>query len=476
MNILENLSKIKIFNKIGLLQSEIDELRPISKEQEQRIFQKYKLDWNYHSNAIEGNSLNYGETVAFIKHGLTAKGKPLKDHLDIKGHNEAINFILSIVKEPNRFTENDIRALHELILVEPYESPAKTAEGLPTKKLIKIGTYKTSPNSVETITGEMHYYATVEDTPILMRELMEWLKNNFENKKIHPIVLAAIFHHKFVSIHPFDDGNGRIARLIMNLILMQKDYPPVVIKKDDENKNAYYFALSQADTGNYMPFVEFIAENMINSLEIYLKGAKGESLDEPDDFEKEMALFKMELKGQKDYKKEIKTKENVNLIMEKSINPLLKNIDLKFNKLKELFFDYKISFIKINERQRSLSKIYDNINEIIELFKSSIDLKNNIIICFQFEELRNSNNPFGIEFNFQINFKKYEYEISYNISEINELINKIFKQNEKSFLLQYKNIVKNYYTQNLEKEEIVELSNKIALDCLNLTKERYNKK
>ena len=203
MNKYQNLSRIKTINKVKILQSEISELKPITKEQEQRIFQKYRLDWSYHFNAIEGNSLNYGETIVFLKHGLTAHGKPLKDHLDIKGHDEAIDFMFEIIKKSDRFTESDIRALHELILVEPYEIDAKTKDGLPTKKLIQIGVYKSTPNHVRTQTNEIHYYATPEETPMLMKDLMQWLKTNFNNKEIHPIVLAGIFHHKLVEIHPF---------------------------------------------------------------------------------------------------------------------------------------------------------------------------------------------------------------------------------------------------------------------------------
>ena len=150
--------------------------------------QKLRLEWNYHSNAIEGNRLNYGETVAFLMTGITAKGKSLKDHLNIRGHNEAILFLLSIVKDERNFTESDIRALHEMILVEPYDSPAKTADGTPTKKRITLGEYKTSANHVKTITGEIHYYASPEETPAKMQELMDWYKEASQHKEIHPFI------------------------------------------------------------------------------------------------------------------------------------------------------------------------------------------------------------------------------------------------------------------------------------------------
>src|ERR1700744_6267818 len=147
-------SKTGIIQEVDALKKQVDELRPLPEDVEGRVMQKLRLDWNYHSNAIEGNKLNYGETVAFLMEGITAKGKPLKDHLDIRGHNEAINFLLSIVKDARPVSEVDIRSLHAMILVEPYEVKAQTADGLPTTKIITLGEYKTLPNHVRTATAK----------------------------------------------------------------------------------------------------------------------------------------------------------------------------------------------------------------------------------------------------------------------------------------------------------------------------------
>ncbi|MCY7350988.1 MAG: Fic family protein, partial [Cytophagaceae bacterium] len=232
------LSKLDAIKSVNALKAEVDALRPLATETEQRIMQKLRLDWNYHSNSIEGNQLDYGETVAFLMHGLTAKGKPLKDHLDIRGHNEAILFLTSLVKDERGISEADIRALHKLILVEPYEVDALTPEGNPTKKWIRLGEYKRESNSVKTRTGETHFYATPEETPARMTDLMAWYQEAKTVAGIHPLVVAALFHHEFTAIHPFDDGNGRMARLLSNLILMQSSFPPVVVKKED--RNSYY--------------------------------------------------------------------------------------------------------------------------------------------------------------------------------------------------------------------------------------------
>lgn len=271
----------------------LDSLRPIDPEHEQRIMQKFRLDWNYHSNHIEGNSLSYGETKALLLFNITAQGKPLKDHFEIKGHNEAIDWVLDVIKDKRELTESFIRQLHELLLKEPYMSDAVTPDGKPTKKRIEIGKYKTHPNHVKTVTGEIFYFATPEETPAKMNDLLSWYHDQRKTESLNPILLAADFHYKFIRIHPFDDGNGRIARILMNFILMQYNYPPVIIKTED--KENYYRALQQADAGIITPFIEYIAGNLDHSLDIMIAGAQGESIEDPDDIEKELLLLEQEI-------------------------------------------------------------------------------------------------------------------------------------------------------------------------------------
>ncbi|MGB5978573.1 MAG: hypothetical protein WBG62_14265, partial [Cyclobacteriaceae bacterium] len=127
-----------------VLKGELDALRPLEAAAERRIMQKFRMDWNYHSNNLEGNSLTYGETKALLLFHVTAQGKPLKDHFEITGHNEAINWVMSVVEE-RPLTENFIRELHKLLLKDSYESDAITPEGQPTKKRVRVGEYKSTP-------------------------------------------------------------------------------------------------------------------------------------------------------------------------------------------------------------------------------------------------------------------------------------------------------------------------------------------
>lgn len=290
------------------LKRTLDSLRPIDKEKEAIIMQKFRLDWNYNSNNLEGNSLTFGETKALILFGITAQGKPLKDHFEITGHDQAIKWVSDVVKGDYPLTENFIRELHTLLLKSPYDVDAITSDGQPTQRRISVGQYKTTPNHVLTETGEIFRFATPEETPPLMHDLLDWYRAKIEEPDFDPIILAAEFHYKFIRIHPFDDGNGRTARILMNFILMRFGYPPVIIKTED--KENYFSALQQADAGIIKPFFDYIATNLIRSLEIMIAGAKGESIEEPDDIDKEIALLKQRLKANgKDKSENLRTKE-----------------------------------------------------------------------------------------------------------------------------------------------------------------------
>lgn len=282
------------------LKAELDSLRPLDKEREAIVMQKLRLDWNYHSNHLEGNTLTYGETKALLLYGITAQGKPLKDHFEITGHNEALEWIIDLLKGDYPLTENFIRQIHQLLLKENSWKAAITPDGRMTKRQIKVGEYKTTPNHVKTVTGEIFRFATPEETPSKMYDLIHWYREKLEDEKVNAILLAAEFHYRFIRIHPFDDGNGRTARILMNFILMRFGFPPAIIKTED--KQNYFSVLRQADAGNIEPFIDYIAKNMVRSLEIMIAGAKGKNIEE-DTISAQIKALEEKLKALKKAKK-----------------------------------------------------------------------------------------------------------------------------------------------------------------------------
>ncbi|MEO1630224.1 MAG: Fic family protein [Bacteroidota bacterium] len=285
-----------ILARIDAQRAEIDALRPLPADQLGRAMQRLRLEWTYHSNAIEGNQLTYGETRALLLHGVTAQGKPLKDHLDIKGHREALDYLERFVQSKEPLALTNVRELHRLLLGDTYEIEVEEPDGRRSKRTKDGGAFKDHPNNVRTATGEIHYYATPEETPARMTDLIDWLRDeqaHVEDGTLHPVVYAAAFHHRFVAIHPFPDGNGRMARLLMNLVLMRAGYVPAVVRQ--QAREAYYGVLAQADGGELEPFTAFVADELAATMTLFLRALRGEP--DPDEFDRRIALLEQEAKG-----------------------------------------------------------------------------------------------------------------------------------------------------------------------------------
>ncbi|MFA5855309.1 MAG: Fic family protein [Candidatus Gracilibacteria bacterium] len=262
----------KIIQKITAVRKKVEQFRPFSKEQESAIQERLRAEWTYNSNAIEGNTLTFGETLFFLREGLTSEGRPLKDYLEAKNHVEAIDGLEDIIQNKRPLTEGLIKELHGVLMRGMEFSLARGAGGQIIRKEIHIGQYKIQPNHVLTLSGKIHHYADPLHVKDKMEELLKWYHSK---KELHPVERAAIFHYKFVSIHPFDDGNGRMARLLMNLILMKSGYLPCIIKTAHRKK--YLEALETVDKKkNFADFVQFVGEELLETLETILSVLKGE--------------------------------------------------------------------------------------------------------------------------------------------------------------------------------------------------------
>lgn len=362
-NFMENLSRLKDLTQlVDQRKSDVDALRPLTSEQEGRIMQKFRLDWNYHSNAIEGNSLTYGETIAFLMEGLTAKGKPLKDHLDIRGHNEGINYLMHFIQNRDELSEKVIRELHEMILVEPYSNPAQTPDGQMIEKRVTLGAYKSVSNHVKT----------------------------------------------------------------------------------------YYYALRQADAGDLSAFVEYIGENLLHSLDIQLKGAKGESMEEPDDLDKEIALLKGSL-GEDEIIP--KSDEVIKQLVLQTFLPLFEEMQKQCKKLDDLFFSNSDALgYKIPNTDTGIS--FEESWEVLSKIKFANLLQ--VSYVHNWSEFKKSEEPFSIIASIIINFHRFKFQI------------------ETTGLIQNIKFSKNY-SQKLTPEEFTDLSKIFVREALEQIKARTGK-
>lgn len=246
----------KIFERIDYLKELLDNKRPLDKFLVDKLKEYYKVEIVYNSNAIEGNTLTKFETKMVIEQGLTIGEKGLKNYLEAINLSEAIDFTENLAQNNEPLSERILKEIHYIVLKETVKYGNQYA-----------GTYRSLP--VEISGSEFK-----PPQPYLVQPQMEQLFSWYnENKdKLHPVEMAALFHFKLVSIHPFIDGNGRTSRLIMNFILMQNGYPPAVVKADDKDKAAYYKTLEKGQvTGDTTPFIQFISNCVEKTLEGYLE-------------------------------------------------------------------------------------------------------------------------------------------------------------------------------------------------------------
>ena len=213
-----------------------------------------RIDITYTSNAIEGNTLTAGETALVLEKGITIAGKSLKDHLEAIDHARALNWVLEIASQRDTpITEADIRNLHHLVVVKSKPEIA--------------GRYADSARYVNTDAGVHHFPAPVE-IPALMETFCRWLSAARDTPET-----AFKAHGKLVGIHPFNDGNGRTARLLMNLVLSRAGYPPVAIRPED--RPAYVAALEIAEQGgSHAAFDKLLFGRLDQTLDMYLSAAR----------------------------------------------------------------------------------------------------------------------------------------------------------------------------------------------------------
>ena len=222
------------------------ELQPLSEKDKDRLSRRFTVDFNYNSNHIEGNTLTYGQTEVLLLFGKVIGEASVRDVQEMTASNVGLRMMTEEARlKEAPLTQNFIRTLHQTLLREDYTVYRNLPGGVLTSYVIHAGEYKTRPNSVITRYGDRFEYASPEETPSLMADLVDWYNKAEKEGKLSPVELAALFHYRYIRIHPFEDGNGRIARLMVNFILTRHNYPMIVVRS--RKKSEYLEALHQAD-------------------------------------------------------------------------------------------------------------------------------------------------------------------------------------------------------------------------------------
>lgn len=233
-------------DKLQTLYSKWQNLQPLSERKRYLLSQRFSVDYNFNSNHIEGNTLTYGQTELLLLFGKVVGEGDLKDFVDMKASQVGVRMMTEeAMLKDHPLTQNFIRQLHKTLLREDYTVYRNLPGGIQTSYVIHAGQYKSRPNSVITRYGDRFEYASPEETPALMTDLVDWYNEAEQSGKYTSVELAALFHYRYIRIHPFEDGNGRIARLMVNYILARHNWPMIVVRS--RNKQEYIVALHKSD-------------------------------------------------------------------------------------------------------------------------------------------------------------------------------------------------------------------------------------
>lgn len=433
--------------QIESLRHQIDDRGKLPDEVLKKVNYKFRLEWNYHSNSMEGNSLTRQETRSVMVGNITVDGKPIKDVLEMKGHDDVISMIMKMGMGALNISEKRIREIHKGIMHE--ENPEKT---------ILIGEWKKEPNYLYNYKGERFDVVAPADVHDRMHQLINWV--NAEKEKIqreekdamHPVLMSFQFHLDYITIHPFYDGNGRTARILTNLILIAYGYPPLYIKGDEKEKYYQYLADIQGYGGEPDLFYDFMAGLLLRSMQIVADAMDGKEIAEPDDWEKKLILLKKQLAADEG----IKITSSVDVvgdIIKNSVLPLTDKVIAKLSEFDDLFAEKQILFGNKNLQ----FKIYD-INDMQRLIEVK---KDNFIdeLWFSYDLngfKRSGTNTFSADIKLVWRFDKFKYHFFINHQDYNKAIAKL-------------------YHQNFTEEEINEFVSKCGRELLSQIEDKLNR-
>jgi Fic family protein len=252
----------RLLTRLDDKKARLDARRPLPSAAVRRLEEQLAIEWIYNSNAIEGSTLTLRETQLILEQGITIGGKSLREHFEVVKHREAIALVASLAENQEPVTPGVARQLHALVMARIDDENAGQYRQLPVR-----------------IAGAAHEPPLAWEVPSRMTDWADWLAA--QENIMQPVELAAVAHHRLAGIHPFLDGNGRTARLIMNLVLLRAGYPPAIIAR--ANRAQYYRALAQADRANDAPLANLVGRAVERSLTLYLEMTTPQTAPPPSD-------------------------------------------------------------------------------------------------------------------------------------------------------------------------------------------------
>lgn len=405
-----------IISQIDQKQKQIEAFGKFDAEVQKRINYKFRLDWNYYSNSMEGNSLTRVETRQVMMDNVTIQGKPFKDIAEMRGHDKEVLEIIKMGKGEVRISEARIKQMHKAIMHEDD-----------SQKINLIGKWKESNNYIINYKGEKIQFLPFTEVPEAMHSLLNKTNAAIDNwgkkskDQIHPTLLAFQFHLEYVKIHPFYDGNGRTGRLLMNLLLISSGYPPVILKEKDREPYYKYLADIQGYGANPDLFYRFMGELVVSSQQLILDALAGKDIEDEDDLDKEIEMLKH--MQNPPVKKIEKSKAVVKQVLTEVYFPLLEELNNKLSKFNKLFEEHSWTYFeeptppnystpvvpKFSSLEQMIAYFYyipDKLGESVHDFKASYWLMK-----------YNDQRDFSMEVALKIHFSEFEYRLEIFIGQ-----------------------------------------------------------
>jgi len=454
--------------RIDELQKEIDAQGELSADVKKKINYKFRLDWNFYSNSMEGNTLTMDETRSIMVGNLTVGGKPIKDVLEVKGHDNVVENILKMGKGVLRLSEKRIMQMHASIMHEEDE-----------EKKAQIGIWKTIPNTIINYRKEKIDFALPSEVPAKMHDLLNRLNADIDSinagKKNapHPVEVALQFHLDYVTIHPFYDGNGRTARLLTNLILISFGYPPFWIKTEEKTSYYQYLADVQAYGGKPDLLFAYMANMIIRSQQLVIDATQGKVIDEPIDIDKKISLFAKELDGV-DEDEEVKiamSSDYLENLLDNWLGDLVLEAIPQLQKFNQFFTD-TTHYVSLGYNySASLQFVNDNPQDVKEKLREKFtqDVKDRIRSEAKFDITtrygkfkKGGLKTFGCNYDIRIDFDEVKYAV---------FVDEFSQDGPKSSVLQFERLLHKEVT----KAEITQLV-KMLCDAIFNHLDYYTKK
>ena len=371
---------------------------PLKAEDEKRLWTKLRLDWNYNSNRIEGNTLTYGETEALLILG-TEPRRLAKDIREMKAHDLAISHVLDLAKDERPLTQADVRNLNKIALKEPYFVETQTADGNVARKEIIPGEYKTLQNHVTLRGGGLHKFAEPHEVPARMEDTISLIRDFIGSPNAPLPVFLAKLHQDFIQTHPFDDGNGRVVRMLLNYVLIKLGWLPICIK--DSKKKDYLAALERADNGDISDLERIMESEVEWSLRKAIAAAKGESVDDAGDLSKRIDMF-VQSNAPTTIAVE-RSEERIKYVYLNLIIPIMESLETDIGKFETLFSDYNCSLAGQSLKNTAVN--------------SPSKLMTKASVGYTLKDMIESPANFSLNINLYIDFSRVAYKVSADVND-----------------------------------------------------------